>query len=59
MANLFKKYRSKIRVINWGGGGICQARQKYAKANNKYMSNYNKNTESSFLQYLDANNQHV
>ena len=39
-------------------GGICQATQRYAKANNKYMSNYNENTESSFLQYLNANNQY-
>ena len=28
----------------------------YAKANNKYMKNYNKNEESSYIQYLDANN---
>ena len=27
-----------------------------AKANNKYMKNYDKNTKSSCLKYLDANN---
>ena len=27
-----------------------------AKANNKYMKNYNKNEESSYIQYVDANN---
>ena len=27
-----------------------------AKANNKYMKNYDKNEESSYIQYLDANN---
>ena len=28
-------------------GGICQTIQKYTKANNKYMNNYDKNIESS------------
>ena len=37
-------------------GGICQAIHRYAKAINKYMKNYDKNTTSSYLKYLDANN---
>ena len=37
-------------------GGICHAIQHYAKENNKYMNDYNKNKESSYIQYLDANN---
>ena len=37
-------------------GGICDSIHRYAKANNKYMRNYNNNEESSYIQYLDANN---
>ena len=37
-------------------GGICHAIYRYAKANNKYMKNYNKDEEESLLQYLDDNN---
>ena len=36
--------------------GIYQVIQIYAKANNKYMKNYDKNTASAYLLYLDANN---
>ena len=36
--------------------GICHSVHKYAKANNKYMKNYDKDKESSYLEYLDANN---
>ena len=36
--------------------GICQATYRYAKANNEYIKNYNKDIESSFIEYLDANN---
>ena len=37
-------------------GGLCHSIHRYAKANNKYMKNYNNNEESSYIQYLDANN---
>ena len=36
--------------------GICHSIHRYAKANNKYMQNYNNNEESSCIQYLDTNN---
>ena len=37
-------------------GGICHSIQRCAKANNKYMKNYDESKESSYIQYLDANN---
>ena len=37
-------------------GGICHAIHRYAKADNKYMKNYDKNKESSYLMCVDANN---
>ena len=37
-------------------GGMCQSVHSYAKANNKYMKNYDKNIKSSYLTYLDTNN---
>ena len=37
-------------------GGICHAVQRYSKTNNKYMKNYDKNKELSYLIYWDVNN---
>ena len=38
-------------------GGMCKSVHRYAKAN-KYMKNYDKSIESSYLMYLDSNNLH-
>ena len=40
-------------------GGICHVMHRYAKANNYYMKDYNKDEEESFLEYLDANSLYV
>ena len=37
-------------------GEICHAIHQYTKANNKYMKEYDKNKESSYLKYWDVNN---
>ena len=37
-------------------GGICHFIYRYAKSNNKYIKDYDKNKESSYLQYWDVNN---
>ena len=66
MTSSFKKDWYKIRIINWYWyainvekgirGAICQAIHRYTKANKKYMKNYDKNKESSYLRYWDVNN---
>ena len=68
MASLFKKIKQKKKIElitdtdtllmteKGSRGGICHAIHRYAKANNKYMTNYDKNVESSCLIYLDGNN---
>ena len=38
------------------GGGIYQVIHRCAKANNKYMKNYDKDMESPYIEYLDAGN---
>ena len=66
MASLLKKDRSRIRTLTDSDlflmdekiirGEMYQAIHRYAKANNKYMKNYDKHIISSYLIYLDANN---
>ena len=37
-------------------GRIYHSIHRHVKANNKYMNNYDKNIESSYLMYVDGNN---
>ena len=67
MASMFKKIEVKLELLTNVDmllmvekeirGGICHAIHRYAKANNKWMKNYNK-IKKSYVQYLDANNLH-
>ena len=45
-----------LMVENGIRAGICQAAHRYAKTNNKYMKNYERSMESSYLALLDASN---
>ena len=51
--------RDICMLLKVGSGirdGICQAAHRYAKANKKYMDNYDKDVESSYTEHLDTNN---
>ena len=37
-------------------GGVSYIAKRYAKANNKYMCDYDSNKQSTFITYLDKNN---
>ena len=66
MASLFKRTRAKLGLFTDIDmllivkkdirGGICHSIHRYAKTNNKYKKNYDKDMESSYLECLDANN---
>ena len=40
-----------LMVQNGIRGGICNSIYRYAKANNKYMQDYDENKESPYLNY--------
>ena len=52
---LLTDYDMLLMVEEGIRGGICHAIQRYAKANNKYMNNYDTKKKSSYIQYLDVN----
>ena len=45
-----------ILMIEKGFRGVIWQATHSMLANNKYMKNYDKNSESSYIEYLDANN---
>ena len=53
---LITDYDMLLMIEDGIRGGIYHAIQRYAKANNKYMNDYNKNKESYYIQLLDTNN---
>ena len=63
---MFKKDEVKLELLTANDmllmfekgirGGMCQVSHHYAKANNKYMKNHDENKESTYVEYLDANN---
>ena len=53
---LLTDYDMLLMVEEGIRGGIGHSIHRDAKANNKYMKNYNNNEESSYIQYLDTNN---
>ena len=53
---LLTDYDMLLMVEEGIRGRICHAVNRYARANNYYMKDYDKTKESSYIQYLDANN---
>ena len=66
MAGSFKKTKVKLDLLTDITillmvetdirGGICHSIYRYGKTNNKYRKAYDRNKESSCLQYWDENN---
>ena len=43
-------------IENGTRGGVSYIADRYGKANDKYMKNYNEKGPSKYIMYLDANN---
>ena len=65
MVSSFKKIKVKLDLLSdidmllvekGIRGKICHSLYRYAKANNKYMEDYDQNKELSYIQYYDVNN---
>ena len=52
---LLTDYQMLLMIEEGIRAGMCQSIHRYAKANNKYIKNYDEEIESSYLTYLDAN----
>ncbi len=48
--DIYQMFQDAIR------GGVCFIGKRYAKANNSYLADFNKEEESSFIAYFDQNN---
>ena len=53
---LISDIAKKLFIEKGMRGGISYIAHRYAKANDKYMKNYNEKEGSSYIMYLDANN---
>ena len=53
---LLTDYDMLLMVEEGIRGGLCHSIHRYGKANNRYMNTYDESKESSYIQYLDANN---
>ena len=54
--DLLTDYDMHMMIESGIRGGIYMIAHRYAKANNKYLPDYDESHESSYLTYLDANN---